>query len=1508
VGLWNLLSIWRRSLWSERLSEAARHNGTTIRKSGGRTLRLDEASRRCRFEAMEDRQMMDADPIKLGIVYIEEDSGSDLHGDTFEIMFEGGAAGTELTRLVIDTDHSPTGRGVGDLFFDTIKGGWGADEAFPMQIVSQNGIQEVTWTVEDGGTRLVLNFKGFNAGEKLRFTVDVDEVQDYDPSITDINLINEGVDPITSGVEFQGSISTATFKAPHYYDVEGSREFRNLYDTQFAGTNLLKSSGNANGLPEDNFEGKRDRSTGVMIPLQQIEKPITIAGKVFLDYDADLVQDAEDTGIGGVTMSLWKKVGNNYVFTGHTTTTNAQGEYEFGLDLELETGTYQVRETQPDEYFSVGAIVGNVNGTKTGSLVNGDPDQLTEIAMPLGDTHGRRYDFAETLPASIRGVVKLTDKYGNCEATGVVSRPVEGATVLLKDKQGNILRQTVTNAQGQYEFTGLRPGEYTIVEITPPGLIDGGDHVGTVNGVKTGTLVENDTIIVSLKGGDQGINYDFCEKEPALVSGYVYHDRDNDGNREQGEEAIPGTTIILFDANGTQVATTVTDANGFYKFTGLGAGTYRIVEVQPTSWVDGKDTPGTIGGVRVGTSPTNDTLGSITLLNGDSGVEYNFGELKAVSISGYVHEDPIRNCIFDPGEKPISGVTIRLYDVGGNLIATTLTDNNGFYKFDNLAPGTYMVRESQPDGYIHGGQEIGSHGGLESAPDELSQIALASGQNATDYNFCEILPVSIDGYVHEDPIRNCIFDPGEKPIAGVKISLYDQNNNLLATTYTDQNGYYKFSDLAPGTYTVRETQPTGYFHGGQEIGSHGGLESAPDELSQITLNSGDNAVNYNFCEVLPAKLSGWVWVDTMQDCIRQPEEAPIAGVTITLYDEFGSLVATAQTNSQGYYEFLNLKPGEYTVKEAQPTGYFQGGQVAGSEGGDDSSQDVIGEVNLESGDNAVEYNFCEVPPASLSGYVFQDGPPIATNGSTPPDNLYDIRDGQLTPDDERISGVVLELRHTLTGEVVDMSETIYGGSGAYRLTTDSDGFYKFDGLAAGNYTVIEVHPNGYFDSKDTAGTTTGLAVNLNTFVDPLTIFTFEAQGVNFQYDAILRIPLAAGQNSLMNNFSEVKITPTIIPPPPKIITPPPEPPQVIPPLPPELPPFIFIPPPQAEQIITGGDAGWTWHLSVIDAGTPRVSQRSTKISEKLFRPALFVDQIQWQSERLRKGIWTIHSEGVEGEAGQTKVFAFGIADAIPVTGDWNGDGKTELGIFYKGEWFLDVNGNGVWDEGDLWAKLGGDGDRPVTGDWDGDGKDDIGIFGPEWPMDPRHLAHEPGLPDPHNIPRARQKNVPPKPEEATEGERLMQLSKHGKERSDLIDHVFQFGVATDIPIAGDWNGDGIRSIGVFRDGKWHFDMDGDGKWSKGDKVARFGQKGDLPVVGDFNGDGIEEIGIYRNGKWIIDVNGNREIDAADMVFELGGQNDLPVVGDWNGDGHDEPGLYRQGELQVETSYEVPQQP
>ena len=68
--------------------------------------------------------------------------------------------------------------------------------------------------------------------------------------------------------------------------------------------------------------------------------------------------------------------------------------------------------------------------------------------------------------------------------------------------------------------------------------------------------------------------------------------------------------------------------------------------------------------------------------------------------------------------------------------------------------------------------------------------------------------------------------------------------------------------------------------------------------------------------------------------------------------------------------------------------------------------------------------------------------------------------------------------------------------------------------------------------------------------------------------------------------------------------------------------------------------------------------------------------------------------------------------------------------------------------------------------------------------------------------------------------------------------------------------------------------------------------GDIPVVGDFNGDGIDDLGVYRAGVWTLDIDGNHEMNAHDKVFEMGGADDMPVAGDWDGDGIDEVGLFR----------------
>jgi hypothetical protein len=129
-----------------------------------------------------------------------------------------------------------------------------------------------------------------------------------------------------------------------------------------------------------------------------------------------------------------------------------------------------------------------------------------------------------------------------------------------------------------------------------------------------------------------------------------------------------------------------------------------------------------------------------------------------------------------------------------------------------------------------------------------------------------------------------------------------------------------------------------------------------------------------------------------------------------------------------------------------------------------------------------------------------------------------------------------------------------------------------------------------------------------------------------------------------------------------------------------------------------------------------------------------------------------------------------------------------------------------------------------------------------------------------------------------------------------IDTSTVFGLSSDIPVVGDWTGSGSSQVGVFRNGTWYLDVNGNGALDAGiDAVASFGQAGDIPVVGDWNGDGTTQVGVFRNGTWYLDANGNGAWDAGiDIVGTFGSGSDIPIVGDWNGDGIAQVGVYRNG--------------
>jgi hypothetical protein len=109
-----------------------------------------------------------------------------------------------------------------------------------------------------------------------------------------------------------------------------------------------------------------------------------------------------------------------------------------------------------------------------------------------------------------------------------------------------------------------------------------------------------------------------------------------------------------------------------------------------------------------------------------------------------------------------------------------------------------------------------------------------------------------------------------------------------------------------------------------------------------------------------------------------------------------------------------------------------------------------------------------------------------------------------------------------------------------------------------------------------------------------------------------------------------------------------------------------------------------------------------------------------------------------------------------------------------------------------------------------------------------------------------------------------------------------FGLPGDIPVVGDWTGDGKTKVGVYRNGIWHLDTSGTASWSVAtDRTGGFGLPGDVPVVGDWTGDGKTKVGVYRTGVWHLDTSGTASWSVAtDLNGGFGLPNDIPVVGRW----------------------------
>jgi len=114
--------------------------------------------------------------------------------------------------------------------------------------------------------------------------------------------------------------------------------------------------------------------------------------------------------------------------------------------------------------------------------------------------------------------------------------------------------------------------------------------------------------------------------------------------------------------------------------------------------------------------------------------------------------------------------------------------------------------------------------------------------------------------------------------------------------------------------------------------------------------------------------------------------------------------------------------------------------------------------------------------------------------------------------------------------------------------------------------------------------------------------------------------------------------------------------------------------------------------------------------------------------------------------------------------------------------------------------------------------------------------------------------------------------------------AINWGASTDLPVTGDWNGDGRTKVGVFRNSTHMFYL----KNGTSTTTINWGASTDLPVTGDWNGDGRTEVGVFRNPTHTFYLKNG----TTTMAISWGASTDKPVTGDWNGDGRTEVGVFR----------------
>ncbi|MEM7139543.1 MAG: SdrD B-like domain-containing protein [Actinomycetota bacterium] len=762
----------------------------------------------------------------------------------------------------------------------------------------------------------------------------------------------------------------------------------------------------------------------------------------------------------------------------------------FGLTAEWEPwdDTFQANGTgfggefaypQPwvtDIEFDNGDLIVGIRdryGDQTGNLA-ASTDWPTDTALYTTDGAGDMIRACGIRTAGVRTFIAENDSSGDCDTANgaALSGPNGGREWYADDfytASFGIGHEEIASgglAQIGSSNSVLATGYDTLDDDVPAG-IDGSFSAGlmrmnNLTGVRTGSyrvigqgIADRSPFGKATGLGDVEAK---CGAAPLEIGNFVWFDADRDGVADPGEAPLQDVVVNLYadtngdgDPDGPVIGSVTTSATGHYVFTdgvvtgGLQPLTDYVVEFDITT--NGVTGPGGEALELTTANATGDLLDSdpsdiggglsqVAVTTGVPGTfdhSFDAGYTPMPRIGNLVWIDGDNDGSVDAGEAPVVGVTVEIYadDGDGSLdaddilagpIGSTTTDGDGNWWFEVPEGGTYYV--AVPDGQ---------------APLDGHTSSTGAGSN--------IVSNTTDNNDDGDPASL-----GGADFASISGPILATSLGALPTGEEDAN--------------------TGTAGGG-------GAETYVNTESGVIRADVDSNLTIDLGFVPPYEIGNLVWFDDDNDGVRDAGEDPVPGVTVTLLDDGGVVIATEITDADGHYEFDGLLPGDYSV-EIPASQFDAGGTLEGyhpstgagvsTDPDDDTDDNSDGAADA----GAVRSGVLTLGPGEPTDEVDESPNGVADDNSNLTvdfgfyrmalgDQLWfdEDNDGVFDPGEEPVAGVVVEL---LDGD----------GDVIATTTSDSDGIYGFDGLPEGDY-VVRI-PTSQFDDGavlDGFGSSTG---------------------------------------------------------------------------------------------------------------------------------------------------------------------------------------------------------------------------------------------------------------------------------------------------------------------------------------------------------------------------------------------------------------------------------------------------